>query len=102
MVSIGAPMTDEQATFTIQTVCECQALLHAELDAKKQVLGAWISYGGERENAAANAVGAPAERFDVSWACPRCGRNTLRTFYEGALRRVAPPAAPPPAPRGGA
>jgi hypothetical protein len=85
---------DTPPCFAVQTVCECQALLHATLDAHKLVVDAWITYAGERLHAAANTIGAPAERFDVSWHCPRCKRNTLRTFHEGAMRRVQPPAEP--------
>jgi len=84
MVSLQA-MT---ATFEIQTVCECQALLEAQLNDQRQVLRGFASRGISREPAPANSVGAGDERFDVAWKCPLCGRNTLRTFHRGALRRV--------------
>ncbi len=76
------------AAFVIQTVCECQAALFAELDADRLVVRAWASSHGDEESAPANTVGGPAPRFDIAWQCPRCGRNTLRTFHEDALRRV--------------
>ena len=79
------------SAFEIQTVCECQALLGAELNEERQVLRGWASQRGASEPAPANNVGS-GERFDVAWQCPWCGRNTLRTFYAGALRR-RPPAA---------
>ena len=31
------------------------------------------------------AIGAGAEQFQVGWQCPMCGRNTVRSFYRGAL-----------------
>jgi hypothetical protein len=77
--------------FEIQTVCECQALLEAELNEERQVLSGWASYRGVREHAPANTLGG-GDRFDVAWKCPWCGRNTLRTFHLGALRRLQPAA----------
>ncbi len=74
--------------FVIQTVCECQALLGAELGADRLVLRGWASRRGDRESAPANTIGTPEVRFDVAWHCPMCGRNTLRTFHEGALQRI--------------
>ena len=75
------------ACYQIQSVCECQALLEADLDDQRQVLSGWASRANVREGAPANSVGAEGERFDVVWKCPMCGRNTLRTFYAGALRK---------------
>jgi hypothetical protein len=78
----------QRPEYVIQSVCECQAILQAELGADRLVLRGWASSRGEDEPAPANTVGKPAERFDVVWQCPLCGRNTLRTFHEGALQRV--------------
>jgi len=65
----------------IQSVCECQALLEAELDEQGLVLHGWARRpGGPKERAPANSVGH-GERFDVAWQCPLCGRNTLRSFH---------------------
>ncbi len=75
--------------YDIQTVCECQALLEAELNADRQVLRGFARRGGASESAPANSImgsGADGDRFDVAWKCPLCGRNTLRTFHVGALR----------------
>jgi hypothetical protein len=83
-----APPEPTPPAYVIHSVCECQAALHAELDADRLVLRGWCSFRGEEEPAPANTVGKPGERFDVAWQCPRCGRNTLRTFYEGALEPV--------------
>lgn len=77
-----------QVVYRIQTVCECQGVLEADLDEHKNVLGGSVRRGGLRETAPANAVAPALDRFDVVWSCPLCGRNTLRTFYSGALQRV--------------
>ncbi|MBM4377124.1 MAG: hypothetical protein FJ095_18750 [Deltaproteobacteria bacterium] len=67
----------------IQSVCECQALLEAELDERRLVVTGWARRpGGARERAPANTVGQ-GERIDAVWQCPFCGRNTLRSFYLG-------------------
>jgi hypothetical protein len=69
------------AAHRIQSVCECQALLEAELDEQKLVLQGWARRpGGTKERAPANNVGR-GERVDVVWQCPICGRNTLRSFH---------------------
>jgi hypothetical protein len=84
------------AVYRVQSVCECQALLEADLDAGFQVLhGSAIQRAtagrAVREPAPANTVGvigAAPERFDIVWQCPVCGRNTLRSFHVGALSRL--------------
>lgn len=76
--------------------CECQATLTAVLDDKRHVLHGRATRLGATENAPAHSIGAERENFDLAWMCPFCGRNTLRTFYAGALR--AAPAADEPAP----
>ena len=77
-----------KATYTIETVCECQALLGADLDANHNVAAGWASRNADaaKEVAPANSVGPEGARFDVVWQCPMCGRNTLRTFHQQALR----------------
>ena len=88
--------------FQATSRCECQALLTAILDEKRHVIeGAATPAGGghaAREKAPAHSIGAEREHFDIGWLCPFCGRNTLRTFYAGALRTVAAPAPAPDAP----
>lgn len=74
--------------YEIQSACECQALLGAELDEQRNVVTGWASRDGDREPAPANSVAPSEKRFDVVWHCPICGRNTLRTFYAGALQRI--------------
>ena len=79
------------STFHITSRCECQARLTATLDDRRHVLDAAAERLGMKENAPAHSIGADAdaERFDVGWLCPYCGRNTLRTFDAGALRPVS-------------
>lgn len=86
--------------------CECQAMLTAVLDDKRHVLHGEATRLGAKENAPAHSIGAERESFDLAWMCPFCGRNTLRTFYAGALRPAPAlpvleqpaPAVPPDAP----
>ena len=66
--------------------CECQATLTAVLDDKRHVLHGRATRLGATENAPAHSIGAERESFDLAWLCPFCGRNTLRSFYAGALR----------------
>jgi hypothetical protein len=68
--------------------CECQAILTAVLDDRRQVLHGTARLHGAKENAPAHSIGADRENFDIGWLCPFCGRNTLRTFSAGALRSV--------------
>jgi hypothetical protein len=72
--------------YSVNSRCECQANLTATLDENHKVIAGAASRGGSREVAPANSIGATAERFDIGWACPFCGRNTMRSFYVGALR----------------
>lgn len=81
--------------FTVTTRCECQAVLSAELDEKRHALHGWAFRGGARENAPAHTINPELDRFDIGWLCSFCGRNTLRSFYAGALRQVKEPAPAP-------
>jgi hypothetical protein len=81
--------------------CECQATLTATLDEKRHVLHGTAIRRGAREKAPAHSINAHLEHFDIAWLCPYCGRNTLRTFYAGALVTMGPSStlgAPNPAP----
>ena len=75
--------------FAADTPCECQARLTAILDDQHHVLEGAAMHLGVRELAPAHSINAQLERFDIAWLCPFCGRNTLRTFYAGALRSLA-------------
>lgn len=82
--------------YHVSTRCECQALLSAELNDKHQPIAAWAARGGARESAPAHSIHSELDRFDIGWLCNFCGRNTLRSFYAGALRKLSdPPAAEP-------
>ncbi len=72
---------------TIQSRCECQAQLSASLNQQRFVLSGWATEPRRRgqESCPAHSIDADEERFQVAWLCPYCGRNTLRTFYAGAL-----------------
>ena len=71
---------------TIRSVCECQSQLEALLDEQRQVLAGYAKQRGEEpERSPAHSIGAENKRFDVGWACPICGRNTLRSFDAEAL-----------------
>ncbi|MEM1031931.1 MAG: hypothetical protein AAGN82_16405 [Myxococcota bacterium] len=80
--------------YRVQSACECQAVLEADLDEHRLVLRGTARRGRDSERAPANSVEAGSSRFDVVWRCPFCGRNPLRTFYAGALARVEAPALP--------
>ncbi len=86
------PVVEEQndpmSTFSANTRCECQARLSAVLDEHRHVVEGHASRLGETERAPAHSINAELEHFDIAWLCPFCGRNTLRTFFAGALRRV--------------
>ena len=71
---------------SIESVCECQVRLEANLDEHRHVLNAWaVDANGNVERAPAHTIGGDQPRFDVAWACPFCGRNTLRSFAAEAL-----------------
>jgi hypothetical protein len=77
--------------FRVTSRCECQAKLEATLDEHHQVLEGRATRGSSSHKAPAHLIGG-GERFDLGWLCPYCGRNTLRSFHVGALRRVTEPA----------
>ena len=83
--------------YEVRTRCECQAALSAVLDERHYVLSGTAYRAGHRELAPAHSIDAESEtgRFDVAWLCPFCGRNTLRTFYAGALTAIRAPEPPP-------
>lgn len=83
--------------FQATSRCECQARIEATLDEKRHVLEGSATRLGVRETAPAHSIGAERESFDIAWMCPFCGRNTLRAFSAGALRKLAP--APEAAPK---
>ncbi|MCC6648338.1 MAG: hypothetical protein IT374_22560 [Polyangiaceae bacterium] len=71
---------------TVQSRCECQASLVAELDEQRLVVQAYArTPDGEQEHAPAHTMHPSEPRFDVGWQCGVCGRNVLRSFSADAL-----------------
>ena len=67
----------------VESRCECQAQLVAELDEARVVVRGFVSdrARGRELLAPANATKKIDDKqVDVGWACPICTRNTLRTF----------------------
>ena len=70
----------------VESKCECQAKLVAELDEEKRVLkGSARDSRGRERLAPATAMHAKNGRFDVGFMCPFCTRNVLRSFEAEAL-----------------
>ncbi len=94
-------------TAVVQSVCECQARLSAELDEQRRVLHGSARLRGRELSAPATTARSGAESFSVGWACPFCTRNTLRSFDAGTLvfQDKSTPSVPPvsrPTPRSSA
>jgi hypothetical protein len=87
---------------TIQSRCECQACLWASLNQQRLVIGGWATdlRRNRQEPCSAHSINSDQEQFQVAWLCPYCGRNTLRSFYAGALlwRAARMSERPPPRP----
>jgi len=89
----------------VESVCECQAKLFAELDERRRAIKGWSRQRGRQLPAPANSIGPDRDRFDIGWMCPFCTRNTLRSFLASTLSyRETMPTTPsvPPAPVSGA
>ncbi len=74
-------------TAIVNSRCECQATLGAELDEHRHIISAWAQKPGadRAENAAATSIGSEKERFDIGWSCPLCERNVLRSYTASGL-----------------
>lgn len=71
---------------TVESRCECEARLFAELDEERRVVrGRAKDFRGRERLAPANALGGEGGRFDVGFMCPFCTRNVLRSFEADAL-----------------
>ncbi len=67
----------------VESRCECQAQLVAELNEARTVVRGFVSdrARGRELLAPANATKKIGDKqVDVGWSCPVCTRNTLRTF----------------------
>lgn len=91
MTWAGAVGTGRRSAMKIARVesrCECQAHLVAELDEARSVVRGFVS-----DRARGREISAPAnatkkiddKQVDVGWSCPMCTRNTLRTFNVATL-----------------
>lgn len=70
----------------VESICECEAKLVAELDEQRRVLrGTARDARGRERLAPANTMLPDRPRFDVGFMCPFCTRNTLRSFEADAL-----------------
>ena len=70
----------------INTRCECQGWLTAQVDEAGRVVSGSARKGrGELETAPAIALYAGHAQFQIGWLCPICGRNTLRSFERAGL-----------------
>ena len=72
----------------VESRCECQAQLVAELDEAHSVVRGFMSdrARGRELVAPANSTKKIGEKqVDVGWSCPMCTRNTLRTFNLASL-----------------
>jgi len=71
---------------TVESRCECEAKLVAELDEERRVVRGFAKDARGRERLApATAMHGERGRFDVGFMCPFCTRNTLRSFEADAL-----------------
>ncbi|HEX5101797.1 MAG TPA: hypothetical protein VFV94_19940 [Polyangiaceae bacterium] len=84
-------------TAVVQSVCECQARLSAELDEQRQAVRGWARQRNRELPAPANCVHGAGAGINVGWACPFCTRNVLRPFDAGTLvfQDKATPSVPP-------
>jgi hypothetical protein len=72
----------------VESRCECQAQLVAELDEAQSVVRGFVSdraRGRELSAPATSTKKIAAKQVDIGWSCPMCTRNTLRTFNVEAL-----------------
>jgi hypothetical protein len=83
---------------TVESVCECQARLFAQLDEQRRAVRGWARLRGRELAAPANSMRPEHENFNVGWACPFCTRNTLRAFSAAGLAYREPNAPPSPEP----
>jgi hypothetical protein len=67
----------------VESRCECQAKLVAELNEARAVVRGFVSdlERGREVSAPANATKKIDDKqVEVGWSCPMCTRNTVRTF----------------------
>jgi len=68
-------------TAKVRTVCECQAFLLAELDEQLNVVsGTCEDSRGRITHAPSSKAFVSKGQMGITFACPVCSRNALRTF----------------------
>ncbi len=73
-------------TAQLRTRCECQSTLVAVLDEQLNVMvGANVDSQDQRVRAPASRAFVSNHQVGVSFACPTCTRNVLRTFSRDQL-----------------
>ncbi len=73
-------------TTQVKTFCECQACLIAELDEQLNVLSGYCEDSHKRRtNAPASKAFVSRSQVGISFSCPVCTRNALRTFSHAKL-----------------
>jgi len=83
----GSVMTTTQ----VRTLCECQACLVAEVDEHLNVISGWCEDSRKRFSVApASKAFVSGQQVGISFSCPACTRNVLRTFSLAKLLRLAP------------
>jgi hypothetical protein len=71
---------------TVESRCECEARLVAEVDEERRVLNGFAKDSrGRQRLAPATAMHVANPRFDIGFLCPFCTRNVLRSFEAEAL-----------------
>lgn len=70
---------------TLQSRCECQTRLRAQVSESGTVLGGTAIFQGQSYDAPATGMNVGHSQFQVGWLCTFCGRNVVRSFYRGAL-----------------
>ena len=72
----------------VESRCECQAQLVAELDEARSVVRGFVNDRGRGRELQAPATASKKiddNQVDVGWSCPMCTRNTLRSFNVASL-----------------
>jgi len=81
----------EMKTTQVRTLCECQACLVAEIDEHLNVISGSCEDSRKRKTVApASKTFVSGQQVGISFSCPACTRNVLRTFSLAKLLWVVP------------
>ena len=87
-MAVGTGSAPTMKIARVESRCECQAQLVAELDEAHSVVRGFVNdraRGRELAAPANTTKNIDAKQVDVGWSCPMCTRNTLRTFNVATL-----------------